>query len=80
MMRPWKLPVKSGPLFTKRTDILLQDLVKSRSREIGYYDDPIALEFDRHFGSDAAEAPVEFRSGWKSLNPNLAASRLHEML
>ena len=27
-------PPDSGPLFTKRTDVLLQDLVKSRSREI----------------------------------------------
>ena len=28
----------------------------------------------------AAEVPVKFQSDWKSLNPNLVASRLHEIL
>ena len=28
----------------------------------------------------AAEWPAKFQSDWKSLNPNLAASRLHEIL
>ena len=28
----------------------------------------------------AAEVPAKFQSDWKSLNPNLAASRLHEIL
>ena len=60
--------------------ILLQDLVKSRSREIVCYDYCIALKFDRHLGSAAAEGPVKFQSDWKSLNPNLAISRLHEIL
>ena len=69
----------SGPLFTKQTDILPQDLVKPRSREIGCYNDGICLKFDRHLGRAAAEVPVKFQSDWKSLNPNLAASRLHEM-
>ena len=36
--------------------------------------------FDRHLGSSAAEVPAKFQSDWKSLNPNLAASRLHEIL
>ena len=31
-------------------------------------------------GSSAAEVPVEFQSDWKSLNKNLAASRLYEIL
>ena len=57
----------------------IQNLVKSRSREIGCYNDRIALKFDRHLGSAAAEVPVKFQSDWKSPNPNLAASRLHEI-
>ena len=31
-------------------------------------------------GSSAAEVPAKFHSDWKSLDPNLAASRLHEIL
>ena len=57
-----------------------KNLVKSRSSEIGCCNGRIALKFDRHLGSSAAEVPVKFQSGWKSLNPNLAASRLHEIL
>ena len=52
----------------------------SRSREIGYYNDRIALKFDRHLGSGAAEVPVKFQSDGTSLNPNLAASRIREIL
>ena len=37
-------------------------------------------KFDRHLGSIAAEEPVKFKSDWKSLNQNLAASKLHEIL
>ena len=55
--------------FTKRTD------VKSRSREIGCYNDRIALKLDRHVGSAPADVPVIFQSKRKSLNTNLAASR-----
>ena len=71
---------KPRPLFTKRTDVLRQDLMKSPSREIGCYNDRIALKFDMHLGSAAAEVPVKLHSDWKSLIPNLAASRLHEVL
>ena len=70
----------SGPLFTKRTDVLPSDLVKSRSREIGCYDDRVALKFGRHLDSSAADVPVKFQNVWKSLNPNLAPLRLHEIL
>ena len=70
----------AGPLFTKRTDVLLQDLAKSRSREIGCFNDHIALIFDRHLHSTAADVPAKFQSDWQSLIPNLAASRLHEIL
>ena len=72
--------VDSGPLFTKRLDVLPPNLVKSRSREIGCYNYRTALKLDRHLGSGAAEGPVKFQSDWKSLNPNLATSRLYEIL
>ena len=69
-----------GPLFTKRTDVLPQDLVKSRSREIGWYNDRIVLKFDRHLDSTACYVFIKCQSDWISLNPNLVASRLHEIL
>ena len=47
--------VSIGPLFTKRKGVLPQDLGKSRSREIGCYNERIALKFDRHLPSAAAE-------------------------
>ena len=56
-----------------------RQISKSRSREIGCYDYRTALKFDRHLGSAAAEGPVKFQSDWKSLNPNLAISSLHEI-
>ena len=68
-------------LYTERADILSQDPVKSQSREIGCYNnDRIALTFDRHIGSIAAEVPVKCQSDWKSLNINREASRLDEIL
>ena len=70
----------SGPLFIKQKDVLLTNLAKSRSREIECYNNPIALTFDRNLGSAAAEVPGKFQSDCKSLNSNLAASRLHEIL
>ena len=50
-----------------------------RSPEIICFDDGIALKFDRHIGSTAADVPDKFQSDWKSLNLNLTASRLHEI-
>ena len=82
--RYWETPpvikVISGPLFTKRMDVLLPNLAKCRSREIGYYNDRITLKFDRHLSSAAAGVPVRFQSDWKRLNPNLAASSFHEIM
>ena len=52
----------SGPLFTKRAEALLQNVVKTRVREIGYYNDSNALKFDRQLGSAAAKVPVKFQS------------------
>ena len=54
--------------------------MKSRSHEIGTLNCRIALKFDRHIGSNAAEVPVKFQSDRTILNINLAASRLHEIL
>ena len=63
-----------------RRDVLPPNLMKSRSREIGRYNDRFALKLDGHLGSTAAEMPVKFQSDCKSLNPNLVASRLNEIL
>ena len=57
----------------------------ANSREVSkhrdwVYTDRVALKFDRHLGSAAAEVPVNFVNECKSLNPILAASRLHEFL
>ena len=70
---------EQGPLFTKSTDVLSQDLVKSRRREIGCNNDRIALKFDKHLGS-SAEVPAKFQSDWNSLNMNLTALRFLEIL
>ena len=72
-----KVVVFSWPLllFTKRTDVLPQYLVKSRSREIRVYTFPIALKFNRHFGSSVAEMPVKFQSDTNIITSNLLASR-----
>ena len=49
-------------LFTKPMNLLPQDLVKSRSHEVGCYNDPIALIFDKHFGSTDAEMHNKLQS------------------
>ena len=59
----------SGPLFAKRGNVSAQYLVKSRSCDIGCCYDSIAVKFDRHHGSAAADVPVEFQCDWKSLEP-----------
>ena len=54
--------------------LIKPNLVKSRSHEIGY-NGRIALKFNRHLGSAAAELPVKFQSDWKRLNLNLTACK-----
>ena len=49
--------------------------MKSRSRKIGSLNYHIALKFDRHIDSDAAEVPVKFQSNRTMLNTNLMALR-----
>ena len=69
-----------GPLFTKRTNVLAKDLVKSRSRDIQICSFQIALKFDRPLGSGPAEMPVKFQSDSTAVTSNLAASKLYEIL
>ena len=68
-----------GPLFTKRTDVLPQELVKYPSREIRAYTFPIGLKFDRYLDSNAFEMPDKFESDMIIIAANLAATRLHEI-
>ena len=44
------------------------------------YNDCIALKFDGYLGSAADEDPVKWQGDWRSLNQNLAVSRLYEIL
>ena len=66
-------------LFTKRTDALRQNPVKSRNREIRYYTFLVTLKFDKQLGSNAAELPAKYHSDMNIITSNLAASRLHEI-
>ena len=66
--------------LTDRTDVLSQDLVKTQDREIHILTFWIALKFDRHLGSTTAEMPVKFESDLIIITPDLAPSRLDEIL
>ena len=66
-----------GLLLTKRTDVLPQDPVKSRSQAIECNNDGIILKCGWHLHSTAAEVPVKLQSDWKRLNSNLVASSFH---
>ena len=70
----------SGPVITNRMEVLQPNLVKSRGREIGFYNDSIVLKFGGHLGTDAAKVTVKFHCDCKSLKPNLTTLRLHEIL
>ena len=50
------------PLFTLFTEVLPQDLVKSRNPENQVQTYQIVMKFDRHLGSSAAVMPVKFKS------------------
>ena len=54
--------------------------MKCHSREIDSLNYCIALKFDWHLGSSAAEVPVKFQSDSTSLNTNLVTLRLCEIL
>ena len=72
LLCPW-------PLFAKRLDILLPNLVNPGNGEIACYNDGIALKFARPLVCALSELPVKYQSDWKSLNPNPVASILHEI-
>ena len=76
---PCALSLVPGPLFTKYTGVLPQDLVKSWSCEILVYSFPIALKFDRHLGNSTAEMPVKFQSDITIITLNLAALSFHKI-
>ena len=69
-----------GLLFTKRTYVLPQDLVKSRSsdRDSGL-DFSNRSKFDRNIDSSAVDMPVKLQSDAIIITANLAASRFHEI-
>ena len=46
--------------FNIRQDVLIEDLVKCRSREIGRLNYRMAVTFDKGIGSSAADVPVKF--------------------
>ena len=54
--------MEAGPLFTKRTDVLPQELAKSRSREIRASTLLITMKFNWHLCSTAAKIPVKSHS------------------
>ena len=72
---------KAMSLFNLRMDVLSQDILKSRSREIRVYFflnwTGIGLKFGRHIGSGAAEMSAKCQSDTIIITPNRAASRLH---
>ena len=59
---------------------LIVHLVKYQKHEIGSLNYRIALRFDRHLGSTAAEVPAKFQLDRTIVNTNLSASRLCEIL
>ena len=54
VLTSWVNKHLSRPLFTKRRDVVSQDLVKSRSRKIGCYSDRVVRKFGRHPVSSAS--------------------------
>ena len=59
-------PGGSGPLFTKRNDVLVPTF---RSHEIVCHNDRVALVFDRHLGSTTVEVSVKFQRDRKRFKP-----------
>ena len=57
----------SGPLFTKRMDVLSQDLVKSLNPVIECYNKRIALKSGRHLDSATAELPEKIQNDYPSI-------------
>ena len=64
-------------IFTKRTDVAPQDLVKFWSRKVRVETFSIALKFDRLIKSYAAQLPGKIQSGTLIITSNFAGSILH---
>ena len=60
--------LSSGPLFIKRTDVISQDLVKSRSRKIGCYNIRIAVKFDSSSGEGKARFQLNLNCDGKTVS------------
>ena len=71
--------ILSDNYIIKWMDVLPQDPVNSRSREIRVNTFLIALKFDVHLGSSAAEIPVKSKIDTIIMTTILAASRLREI-
>ena len=67
------------PPFTKWTDVLLQDHINFRRREIRVETFSITLKFDRHLGGNDAEMPAKFQSNTIIISPDLVTSSLHDI-
>ena len=52
----------TGPRSNIKLDVLSQDLVKSRSHEIGSLNYRIALKFDRHVGNTEYTLTISIKS------------------
>ena len=72
----WRTPEELGQItriyLLHMASIHSPNLVKSRSREIGFYNDRIMIvSLWNLTGNSAADVPVKFQSDWKRLNPNI---------
>ena len=67
------LSPKPMPLFTKRTNVLLQDLVVSPSCEIRVWILRMALIFDRYLDKSAVEMPEKFENDTIIMISNITA-------
>ena len=67
-----------GPIVNKQTDVLSEDLVKSRSREIECQNPHIAMKFDRWLVTNI-RTPVKYQNDINLLNLHLVASRLPDI-
>ena len=66
--------------FTKRTDVLPQDLVKTRSREVRVQNFLMKLKFCSNLGNRSANKPVKLQSDTFTMISNFEASKLLDVL
>ena len=73
------IPLSNGSLPMGLYSLSGKTSYRSKPRYWVVYD-RIVLKFDWYLGTGSAEMPDKFKSGWKSLSSNLAASSLREIL